>query len=111
MTSCRPARYLLVVFASRLVWNWSSILSDRWIVAGVLCTISTITLGVVTLISVGKRANQRSRQLSISGHVQRVFVGLRGLRAGWKVLLFFLIVFGVGICLRPLGKLSGAINP
>jgi len=45
-----------------------------------------------------------------SSLLKKVFVGPLGLRAGWKVLIFFLIVFAVGFCLRPLGKLSGNIN-
>jgi uncharacterized protein len=43
--------------------------------------------------------------------LRKAFVGPHGLRAGWKVLLFFLIVFAVGFCLRPVGKLSGKIDP
>jgi len=38
---------------------------------------------------------------------RKIFVGPRGLRAGWKVLIFFLIVFAVGFLLRPLDKLTG----
>jgi hypothetical protein len=43
--------------------------------------------------------------------VRKVFVGPRGLRAGWKVLIFFLIVFAVGFLLRPLDKLTGKLDP
>jgi hypothetical protein len=43
--------------------------------------------------------------------LRKVFVGPYGLRAGWKVLIFCLIVFAVGFCLRPVGKLSGKIDP
>ena len=43
--------------------------------------------------------------------IRKVFVGPHGLRAGWKVLLFFVILFALGFCLRPLGKLSGKIDP
>ena len=42
--------------------------------------------------------------------LRKVFVGPHGLRAGWKVLLFFLIVVVIGFCLRPLRKLSGPVN-
>jgi membrane protease YdiL (CAAX protease family) len=42
--------------------------------------------------------------------LRTVFVGPRGLRAGWKVLIFVLIVFVVVFCLRPLGKLGGTAN-
>ncbi len=41
----------------------------------------------------------------------RVFVGPRGVRAGWKVLLFFLIFAGVATLLRPLNRLHGKVNP
>jgi hypothetical protein len=43
--------------------------------------------------------------------LKNVFVGPRGLRAGWKVLIFFLIIFAISFCLRPLGKLNGKIDP
>jgi hypothetical protein len=43
--------------------------------------------------------------------LRRLFVGPHGLRAGWKVLLFFLMVVVLGFCLRPVGKLSGKIDP
>ena len=43
--------------------------------------------------------------------LRKIFIGHHGLRAGWKVLIFFLILFVVGLCLRPLGKLVGKINP
>src|SRR5215469_8215627 len=42
--------------------------------------------------------------------LRNVFFGPHGLRAGWKVLIFVLIVFAVSFCLRPLGKLSGPVN-
>src|SRR5262249_52681822 len=41
---------------------------------------------------------------------RKIFTGPQGLRAGWKVPIFFLILFAVGLCLRPLGKLAGDIN-
>src|SRR5215469_8230325 len=50
----------------------------------------------------------RARPRSV---VQRIFIGPHGLRAGWKVLLFFLILFALALSLRPLGKLGGKINP
>lgn len=40
----------------------------------------------------------------------RIFVGPRGVRAGWKVLLFFLIFAGVGFCFRPLIKMMGDVD-
>lgn len=40
----------------------------------------------------------------------RIFVGPRGVRAGWKVVLFFLIFAGIGFCLRPLLKMMGNID-
>ena len=42
--------------------------------------------------------------------LRKIFIGPHGLRAGWKVVIFFLILFAVGLCLRPLGKLGGKIN-
>jgi membrane protease YdiL (CAAX protease family) len=39
-----------------------------------------------------------------------VFVGPRGVRAGWKVLLFFLIFAAVAMSLHPLSKLHGKIG-
>src|SRR5215469_3894867 len=42
--------------------------------------------------------------------LRKVFVGPHGLRAGWKVLIFVLVLFAVGFCLRPLGKLGGPVN-
>ena len=42
--------------------------------------------------------------------LRKVFVGPHGLRAGWKVLIFFLIFLAEGFCLRPLGNLSGKVN-
>ena len=41
----------------------------------------------------------------------RVFVGPRGVRAGWKVLLFFLIFGAIMVCLYPLGKLHAKVDP
>jgi len=41
----------------------------------------------------------------------RILVGPRGVRAGWKVLLFFLIVVALAICLHPLGKLHAKVAP
>lgn len=41
----------------------------------------------------------------------RVFVGPLGVRAGWKVLLFFLIFAALGYCLRPIVKLDGKLDP
>jgi len=43
--------------------------------------------------------------------LRKIFIGPQGLRAGWKVLIFFSILFAVGLCLRPLGRLTGKINP
>jgi len=41
----------------------------------------------------------------------RIFVGPRGLRAGWKVVIFFLLFAAVAFCLHPLTKLHGKANP
>jgi uncharacterized protein len=41
----------------------------------------------------------------------RVFVGPRGVRAGWKVLIFFLLVALIVVCLHPLSKLHAKIDP
>jgi uncharacterized protein len=41
----------------------------------------------------------------------RIFVGPRGVRAGWKVLIFFLLVALIVVCLHPLSKLHGKVNP
>jgi|SRR5215469_2940064 len=54
--------------------------------------------------SVPQRSGPRS-------FLKKVFVGPRGLRAGWKVLVFFLIVFAVGFVLRPFDKLAGKFEP
>ena len=43
--------------------------------------------------------------------LKKLFVGSHGLRAGWKVLPFFLIVFAVGFVLRPFDKLAGKFDP
>ncbi len=40
----------------------------------------------------------------------RTFVGPLGVRAGWKVLLFFLIFAGLGVCFRPLVKMAGNLD-
>ncbi len=40
----------------------------------------------------------------------RTFVGPRGVRAGWKVLLFFLIFAGIGFCFRPLLETQGKVD-
>jgi len=37
--------------------------------------------------------------------IYRVFVGPRGLRAGWKVLIFFLLCAGISFCLLPVVKM------
>ena len=42
--------------------------------------------------------------------IYRIFVGPRGVRAGWKVVLFFLIFAGIGFCFRPLLKMMGHID-
>jgi uncharacterized protein len=47
----------------------------------------------------------RSRSL-----LRKVFVGSHGMRAGWKVLIFVLVLLGLLYCLRPLGKLTGPLN-
>ena len=39
--------------------------------------------------------------------LKRVFVGPRGLRAGWKVFLFFLIFAALGFAFRPIVRLAG----
>ncbi len=41
----------------------------------------------------------------------RVFVGPRGLRAGWKVLIFFLIVGGVAFGFHLIAGLFGRVDP
>jgi len=43
--------------------------------------------------------------------IHRAFVGPLGLRAGWKVLIFFLLVAAGGFCLRPLIKMAGNLDP
>src|SRR5215469_9481953 len=43
--------------------------------------------------------------------LRKIFIGSQVLRAGWKVLIFWSILFAVGLSLRPLGRLSGKINP
>src|SRR5215469_9206876 len=42
--------------------------------------------------------------------LRKIFVGPHGLRAGWKLLVFVLILFAVSFCLRPLRKLSGPVE-
>ena len=42
--------------------------------------------------------------------VYRAFVGPRGLRAGWKVLIFFLIFAGLGVGGRKLVDMAGKID-
>jgi uncharacterized protein len=41
----------------------------------------------------------------------RIFVGPRGIRAGWKDVIFFLIVVAVVFCLHPLSRLHRRVNP
>lgn len=41
----------------------------------------------------------------------RIFVGPRGIRAGWKVLIFFLLVTLIAVCLHPLSKLHAKLDP
>lgn len=41
----------------------------------------------------------------------RIFVGPRGVRAGWKDLIFFLLVVLIAVCLHPLSKLHAKVNP
>ncbi len=41
----------------------------------------------------------------------RVFVGPNGVRAGWKILLFFLVFAAVVFCFRPLHKLMPKVDP
>lgn len=41
----------------------------------------------------------------------RMFVGPRGLRAGWKVFIFLLIFVALGFCFRPIVRLEGKLNP
>ncbi|MGD0932735.1 MAG: CPBP family intramembrane glutamic endopeptidase [Candidatus Korobacteraceae bacterium] len=43
--------------------------------------------------------------------IHRALVGPLGLRAGWKVLIFFLLVATGGFCLRPLIKMAGNLDP
>ena len=40
----------------------------------------------------------------------RAFVGPRGVRAGWKVLLFFLIFVGIAMALRPIARLLPKVS-
>ena len=42
--------------------------------------------------------------------LRKVLVGSHGLRAGWRVLIFVLVLLGLLYCLRPLGKLTGPLN-
>jgi len=57
----------------------------------------------------GCRSNSPTNWPSLAA--AKVFVGPRGLRAGWKVPIFFLTVFAVGFFLRPLDKLTGKPDP
>jgi uncharacterized protein len=41
----------------------------------------------------------------------RIFVGPRGIRAGWKVVIFFLLFALAAFALRPLTKLHGKVDP
>ncbi len=41
----------------------------------------------------------------------RIFVGPRGVRAGWKDVIFFLLLAALVFCLHPLSKLHGKVNP
>jgi uncharacterized protein len=41
----------------------------------------------------------------------RIFVGPRGVRAGWKVVIFLLLVALITVCLHPLVTLHGKLNP
>jgi uncharacterized protein len=41
---------------------------------------------------------------------QRVFIGPRGIRAGWKVLLFFALVIALTFCFTPFARLGGKID-
>jgi uncharacterized protein len=41
----------------------------------------------------------------------RIFVGARGIRAGWKDVVFFLLFALVAFALHPLANLHGKINP
>jgi hypothetical protein len=47
-----------------------------------------------------------TQRLSPRSLLKKVFVGPLGLRAGWKVLIFFLSVFVVAFLLRPLDRLT-----
>jgi len=62
----------------------------------------------VDILDLPQTVRPRTRPRSL---VQKVFIGPHGLRAGWKVPIFFLLLFAVGLCLRPLGKWGGNINP
>jgi uncharacterized protein len=41
----------------------------------------------------------------------RIFVGPRGIRTGWKVLIFFLLVALIVVCLYLLARMQGELNP
>jgi uncharacterized protein len=43
--------------------------------------------------------------------MKRIFIGPHGLRAGWKVVLFFAIFVAVSSCLMPLARLGVKFNP
>ena len=42
--------------------------------------------------------------------LRKVFIGPRGLRAGWRVLIFVLVLVAVFVCLQPVGKLGGTVH-
>ena len=42
--------------------------------------------------------------------IHRIFVGPRGVRAGWKVLLFFLIFAALSMCFVPIEKMMPHVN-
>ncbi len=43
--------------------------------------------------------------------IYRIFVGPRGVRAGWKDLIFFLLFALAALALHPLSKLHGKVDP
>jgi hypothetical protein len=42
--------------------------------------------------------------------LRRTFIGLRGLRAGWKCFIFMLLFGGIAMCFRPLVTMYGRID-
>jgi membrane protease YdiL (CAAX protease family) len=42
--------------------------------------------------------------------LRRIFVGPRGLRAGWKCLIFLLLFGGIAMCFRPIVRAYGTVN-